>query len=85
MIHDELELSRELVLKVSGQEKLLGRDPLNQRSIEMREGMILPLLVIQQYALSQIKECKDENKKNTFEKLLLKTLAPVTNASRNSC
>jgi len=50
----------------------------------MREKLILPLLVIQQYAMSKLRKCENEKEQNAYQKLLLKTLPTIINASRNS-
>ncbi|MCB1148854.1 MAG: phosphoenolpyruvate carboxylase, partial [Chlamydiia bacterium] len=73
----EMERTRAYVLKVSGQKTVLESDPINKESIELREKLILPLLVIQQYALEKSGDA-------SYERLLLKTVPALINATRNS-
>ncbi|MEM9023238.1 MAG: phosphoenolpyruvate carboxylase, partial [Bacteroidota bacterium] len=51
ILHDEYVLSVQMLLEISGYTELMQEEIISKRSIEMREQMILPLLVIQQYAL----------------------------------
>ena len=83
-LHEEAQRTREYLLKVSGQKTLLENDPLVKQSIDLREKLILPLLVIQQYTMEQLKSSDDPEEKEGYEKLLLKTLPSIINASRNS-
>lgn len=75
-------LSKELVLQLTKQKKLMDNEQLAKQSISMREQIILPLLTIQQYALQKIQE-NDEDKV-TYEKMVVRTLFGNINASRNS-
>ena len=84
LIHDEAQRTRQAVLKISGHRQLLESDPINRNSIELRENLIQPLLVIQQYAMSLLRSTDTGKQRDVLEKLLLKTLPPITNASRNS-
>jgi phosphoenolpyruvate carboxylase len=63
--------------------------PDGRASIVMRENIVLPLLTIQQYALSKINEIKkgsigDDQLLEAYEKLVTRSLFGNTNASRNS-
>lgn len=84
----EAELTRELLIEISGQGNLLDTDPVIRASIGMREKMILPSLVIQQYALQMVRELREregqEESIRKLEKLVVKALAIGVNASRNS-
>lgn len=87
MIHDEFTLSREMVLKVSGQHELLEDNPRSRLSINLRERVVLPLLVIQQYALMRIQQCREEDREDlmdTYEKMVMRSLFGNINASRNA-
>ncbi|GIR11635.1 MAG: hypothetical protein CM15mP23_02100 [Cryomorphaceae bacterium] len=48
-------------MKISGQQELMENYPEGKASIEIREQIVLPLLTIQQYALKQIQELKNQN------------------------
>jgi phosphoenolpyruvate carboxylase len=85
----EYQLSYDMLLKVSGQNELLESNPSSKKSIELRESIILPLLVIQQYAMIKIREMelKNEDKDKgykTYQNLVVRSLYGNINASRNS-
>lgn len=82
LIHDEFQLTREMLLKVSGMMVLLEDNPRSRKSIKMRENIVLPLLVIQQYALIKIQEKKEHHE--IYEKLVMRSLFGNINASRNA-
>jgi phosphoenolpyruvate carboxylase len=84
MLYNEAKLTEKYCLMISNQKVLLENDPIVAKSIELREKLILPLLIIQQYALTQINKTSQKEKKQFYKKLLLKTMAANTNASRNS-
>ena len=56
LIYKEYELSKLLILKLSGFKELMENEPANKASIEIREKIVLPLITIQQYALLKIKD-----------------------------
>ncbi|MFW5800901.1 MAG: phosphoenolpyruvate carboxylase [Spirochaeta sp.] len=81
----EAEETRELLIAITGQGDLLDTNPVIRASIAMREDMILPSLVIQQFALSEIREMSGSAEiRQKLEKLVVKALAIGVNASRNS-
>lgn len=85
----EFEESKRLVLKLAGFQSLMENYPDGKASIKMREQIVLPLLTIQQYALSKINELEkdtnvDENLVKTYEKIVMRSLFGNINASRNS-
>lgn len=82
-IHEELEKTKKYILKTCKQETLLAKDPINAQSISLRENLILPLVVIQQYAMSSITDAT-ESEKQSLEKLIVKTMPSIINAGRNS-
>ena len=81
----EYDLTEKLILKISGQNELLEKNESIKESIALREETVLPLLVIQQYALMKLREndLKDEQKE-TLEKIIIRSLFGNINASRNS-
>lgn len=79
-LHDEARLAENKILEITGQTRLLQNDPVNAASIKLREQLILPLTVIQQYALANL----NKKESDLMEKLLLKTLPSIINAGRNS-
>jgi len=82
ILHKEYLLSHEMMLKITGYRTLMEEEPLSKNSIKMRENIVLPLLSIQQYALSKIKE--DSEYKEVYEKIVIRSLFGNINASRNS-
>ncbi|WP_421919186.1 phosphoenolpyruvate carboxylase [Marinifilum sp.] len=88
-IHDEYQLSIEMLLKVSNQDELMQTALFLKDSIHLREEMVLPLITIQQYALIKIREMERNNETNTtkysiLQKLVIRSLYGNINASRNS-
>jgi len=87
MIFDEYRLSLEMVLKVSGQHMLLEDNPRARLSIELREKVVLPLLIIQQAALMRCQQLRDgggDEQLEPYEKMIVRSLYGNINASRNS-
>ena len=85
LIHDEFRLSREMVLEISGQRKLLEDNPASRLSIELRQRIVLPLLVIQQFAFMQINRGgRKKSDRSRYKKLIVRCMFGNINASRNS-
>lgn len=88
MIGDEYELTRNYLMKVTGHSELMADYPVEQLSIQMRERIVLPLVTIQQYALTRIREMDEQlvqsPVKETFEKLAMRCSFGIINAGRNS-
>ncbi len=82
ILFEEYKLSKEMVLLISDYNILMEEEPVSRNSIEIRERIVLPLLVIQQYALQKIE--KNSGKKDTYEKIVRRSLYGNINASRNS-
>jgi phosphoenolpyruvate carboxylase len=98
LIIAEAELTKSMLLAVSGQDNLLSDDPINRESIKLRSELILPMSVLQQYALihlwkfdnsessnpSQDKLDPQIKDKEILEKIVVKTMMASVNAGRNS-
>ncbi len=88
IIFDEFEETKRLLLKIAGHKELMENYPDGKASVKMREDIVLPLLVIQQYALMKINEIKKGSGTDellaVYEKLVTRSLFGNTNASRNS-
>lgn len=78
----EYELSKEMVLEISGYQSLMEEEPVSKNSIAIREDIVLPLLIIQQTALQKIE--KSAALKVDYEKIVRRSLYGNINASRNS-
>jgi len=88
MIFEEYKLTKEYLFKLSGNTTLMAGYPTDKLSIRMRERIVLPLVTIQQYAISKI---RDEEKlgvesemKDVFGKLIMRCSFGIINAGRNS-
>ncbi|WPQ64916.1 phosphoenolpyruvate carboxylase [Chitinophaga sancti] len=88
LIYDEFQRTRTYLLKLTGHSDLMSHYPIDQLSIQMRERIVLPLLTIQQYALSRIREMNEagngDGLKEIFEKLVVRCSFGIINAGRNS-
>ena len=85
ILNKEYDLTEKLILKISGQKELLEKNESIKESIALREETVLPLLVIQQYALMKLRENNlIDAQKETLEKIIIRSLFGNINASRNS-
>jgi len=82
LLHAEYELSKKMLLALSGMKILMEKEAISRESIKIRENIVLPLLVIQQYALQKIGE--NNPHKELYEKIVTRSLYGNINASRNS-
>jgi len=82
LLHAEYNLSKEMLLKISNFKILMENESVSRESIKIRENIVLPLLVIQQYALHKIGQKTDFNE--LYEKIVTRSLYGNINASRNS-
>lgn len=89
-IFREATQAKSLLKEITGQQKLLETNPAVRESIHIRERLILPLLVIQQYAMGMVKAVQrnpDAYPKGALEayaKMVVKAMAANINAARNS-
>jgi len=86
MIKEEYDRTRESLLAISGYDALMDEEPVSRMSVSIRERIVLPLLVIQQYTLQQLGGEGDlePSRKEVLEKLVTRTLYGNINASRNA-
>jgi phosphoenolpyruvate carboxylase len=88
MIYEEYEITKKYLFKLTGNNELMAPYPVEQLSVGMREKMVLPLVTIQQYAMSNIREIEEEQIKDplkgTYEKLVMRCSFGIINAGRNS-
>ncbi|WP_026754260.1 phosphoenolpyruvate carboxylase [Sediminibacter sp. Hel_I_10] len=89
IIYSEYEISKRLLLKLTGSDELMEDEPAGKASIDVRESIVLPLLTIQQYALKKIQELeraevRDQEQIDIYEKIVTRSLFGNINASRNS-
>jgi len=85
LIKDEFDLTEKLVLELAGNTMLMQEDPVGRSSILMRDKIVLPLLTIQQYALYHINQATTNTEmKDSYEKLVTRSMFGIINAGRNS-
>ncbi len=88
LTYEEYELTVKYVLRLSGNTELMADYPVEQLSIQMRERIVLPLAVIQQYCLGKLRESEEKNNalplKDAYEKLIIRCSFGIINAARNS-
>ncbi len=88
MIYNEYELTKQYLFKLSGNTELMEGYPVEQLSVQMRERIVLPLLTIQQYAITRVRELDEKlvssPMKSGFEKLVMRCSFGIINAGRNS-
>ena len=56
-IANEYYLTRDLVLSITGHKRLLDGDPVLQRSVQLRNGTIVPLGFLQVSLLKRLRQC----------------------------
>ncbi|MGI4749761.1 MAG: phosphoenolpyruvate carboxylase [Janthinobacterium lividum] len=84
MLKNEYELTCSLLLKLSDTKVLMEEAPVERQSIALREKIILPLVVIQHYALQQLNyQNLNEDETNLYNKLIIRTVYGIVNAGRN--
>lgn len=83
-IHDEHELAKKYLQKITGTSALMNDYPIEHESVQMREKIILPLTTIQQFALTRIRQPENANLQRSYEKLVIRCSFGIINAGRNS-
>lgn len=89
-IYKEATDARAILKEITGQQKLLETNPSVRESIRLRERIILPLLVIQQYAMGMVKAAQrnpdayPKGALDAYAKMVVKAMAANINAARNS-
>lgn len=79
----EYELTRDMLLQLTGTTVLMEEYPVDRRSIAVRERIVLPLVIIQHYALLRLNETTDEELTGVYNKLVIRTVYGIVNAGRN--
>ena len=83
-LYDEYKLAKALLLELTGSESLMGEYPIEKRSIALRERIVLPLVIIQHYAISLLNRQTDDEFTDIYNKLVIRTVYGIVNAGRNS-
>ncbi len=82
ILYEEYLLSKKMLLKISNFKILMENEAVSRESVKIRENIVLPLLVIQQYSLQKIGQ--GTKYKDVYEKIVTRSLYGNINASRNS-
>lgn len=83
-LKNEFELTRDLILELTGTTVLLEQYPVERRSIALREKIVLPLVLIQHFALQQLESGDlSEERVEVLNKLIIRTVYGIVNAGRN--
>jgi len=83
MLKDEFELTKTMLLQLTGSKVLMEEFPVERRSIAIREKIVLPLVIIQHYALQCLNNSTDEEQIKIYNKLVIRTVYGIVNAGRN--
>lgn len=87
-LHQEYQDSLHFLKAISDQKELLQNNPITQESVKLREELVLPLIVIQQYALQKIQRLKAEGASDkdltVWHKLVMRSMFGNINATRNA-
>lgn len=79
----EYELTKQMLLELTETKVLMEEFPVDRRSIAVRERIVLPLVIIQHYALQCINKTDDEELIGIYNKLVIRTVYGIVNAGRN--
>jgi phosphoenolpyruvate carboxylase len=82
-LKDEFELTKGLLLELTGTNALMEDSPVDRRSIAIREKIVLPLVIIQHYALQCLNNNPDKELIAIYNKLVIRTVYGIVNAGRN--
>lgn len=84
MLREEFELTSNYFLKLTGTRVLMERSPVERKSIATREKIVLPLVIIQHYAIKKLNGMStDDPNYEVYGKLLTRTVYGIVNAGRN--
>lgn len=86
MLKAEYELTKKLLLALTDNKELMDRYPVERRSIAIREKIVLPLVIIQHFALQRLNKISSndhEEEIKIYNKLAIRTIYGIVNAGRN--
>jgi phosphoenolpyruvate carboxylase len=80
----EYELTKAMLIELSDTKALMDEYPVERRSIAIREKIVLPLVIMQHYALQCLNSgTSDKELNETYNKLIIRTVYGIVNAGRN--
>ena len=83
MLKEEFVLTRAMLLELTASTVLMEEYPVERKSIAIREKIVLPLVIMQHYALQCLNNCEDEELIEIYRKLVIRTVYGIVNAGRN--
>lgn len=84
ILYDEYIKTKDYLLKLSGAKVLMENYPVERASILEREKIVLPLLIIQHYAIRKLRQGDlSAEQEDVYRKLIGRTIYGVVNAGRN--
>jgi len=82
-LKDEFELTRTMLLELTDSQVIMQEYPVEKRSIAVRERIVLPLVLVQHYALQCLNNNKNPELNDVYNKLVIRTVYGIVNAGRN--
>ena len=83
ILKEEFELTRKLLLELCGDSVLMENYPIERKSIATREKIVLPLVLIQHFAIHKLNQNPSEELSEVYKKLIIRTVYGIVNAGRN--
>ena len=84
MLKDEYDLTKTMMNDLTASDTLMPEYPVERRSIALRERVVLPLVIIQHYALQCLNnDNSEEALTEIYDKLVIRTVYGIVNAGRN--
>lgn len=84
-MYEEYELSIAKTLEVSGLRGTMDNSPNTRDSVNLREKIVLPLVAIQQFALTHLRHDESHHEdEEKYRKLVIRCMFGIINAARNS-
>ncbi|MDJ0645936.1 MAG: phosphoenolpyruvate carboxylase [Flavobacteriaceae bacterium] len=83
-LYDEYALSKQMILEITESDHLMQHEEKSKKSIQTREEIVLPLLIVQNYAIQKLLTETDKKLIEAYKKLIVRSLYGNINASRNS-
>jgi len=73
-----------MLLELTGSKTLMEEYPVEKLSIALRERIVLPLVIIQHYAMHKLNQNPESEFADIYNKLVIRTVYGIVNAGRNS-
>ncbi|MHB8206873.1 phosphoenolpyruvate carboxylase [Mucilaginibacter sp.] len=84
MLKNEYDLTKAMMNELTASDTLMPEYPVERRSIALRERVVLPLVIIQHYALQCLNSDNcEEGLTEIYDKLVIRTVYGIVNAGRN--